>query len=418
MTPRLFLRVTLSMALSTACAAQAQAGIYRGPGTVVPPELAAGGVAAPAGFQADLTDWQFWWEFNKGRYLHEKRDGRPLAAIPAKDVSGKILPALVSVVEGTDPPSVRAASLLALAKIARKLERAKLRKMFLGALGDSQPVVRESATLALGIAGMSESIPHLEGLAHGADGNKQIGRTTVDDRIRAFACYSLGLIAQQSPDLYVKRRVFKQLHDLLARGKPPSPIDIQVAAILGISILNISADQRIVGNQELRRDVLEGLSKLQDGGTLNPAVRSHIPGAIARLIGRGTSEIHEKHKATFLTMLQDDATEAQVRRGAILALGQVTMATEVHGSDGVFSVALQRYARKGKEEQSRYFALVALGQIGGETNREFLMQVLTTGKKAIERPWAAMALGEMAFHRRSRDPKAKVDDAVGRLLLE
>ncbi len=427
----LSLWVTLSTVLWATGATYAQGGIYRGPGNVVPPSLVPGGggavpVAARVGILPDLTWWQFWWEFNKERFLYRRPGGKPVggagvgvgARATAKGISDKILPALVKALEKTESPFIQAACLLALAKIARKIERPRLRKLFVASLASRAQRVRETAALALGVATMTEAVLDLEALVHDTPrGHKLTGSAVVDERTRAFVCYSLGLIADRSPDLYVKRRVFKALHKVLKGERSKSSFDIDVAAICGISILNISKQESIVGNRELLEDVLEGLDEVHASSTLSADVRSHIPSAIAKLIGRGSSKVHERYKAALLRTLQEKPTGNQAHRAAALALGQLAQPAEVNAEDLKISTGLYDHSKNGKDWQSRYLALIALGQIGGKQNRDYLLKVLTTGKKVFERPWAAMALGEMEFRRRSANPQAGPDLEVGELLV-
>ncbi|MEE9125896.1 MAG: hypothetical protein V3U11_02040 [Planctomycetota bacterium] len=421
--------MTMSAVLWATGATCAQGGIYRGPGNVVPLGLVPGRdgavpVAARVGISADLTQWQFWWEFNKERFLYRRPGREPVggagvrARATAKDISDKILPALVKPLEKKESSFIQSACLLALAKIARRVERPRLRKLFVDSLASRAQRVREAAALALGVATMSEAVLDLEALVHDTPrGHKLTGSAVVDERTRAFVCYSLGLIADRSPDLYVKRRVFKALHKVLKGERSKSSFDIDVAAICGISILNISKQESIVGNRELLEDVLEGLDEVHASSTLSADVRSHIPSAIAKLIGRGSSKVHERYKAALLRTLQEKPTGNQAHRAAALALGQLAQPAEVNAEDLKISTGLHDHSKNGKDWQSSYLALIALGQIGGKQNRDYLLKVLTTGKKVFERPWAAMALGEMEFRRRSANPQAGPDLEVGELLV-
>ena len=78
------------------------------------------------------------------------------------------------------------------------------------------------------------------------------------------------------------------------------------------------------------------------------------------------------------------------------------------------SAALLDYYRTGKDRQTRYFSLMALAQIGGDANRAALLKVFDRAKH-LDRPWAAIALGVLAFHR--MDAAAATPDlTLGRAL--
>jgi HEAT repeat protein len=77
-----------------------------------------------------------------------------------------------------------------------------------------------------------------------------------------------------------------------------------------------------------------------------------------------------------------------------------------------YSKALQDHYKSGKDQQARYFALMSLGQIGGEQNRTFLLEQVQRARK-IDQAWAALALGVLSFETRERDAHADVDRTAG-----
>ena len=87
---------------------------------------------------------------------------------------------------------------------------------------------------------------------------------------------------------------------------------------------------------------------------------------------------------------------------AAIALGRLVRPEEQRNSDRIFVAALRRYYRVGKDDQTRYFSLISLARIGGEKNREFLLQALEHGSGSLERPWAALALGCAVFRDRTQ----------------
>jgi len=51
--------------------------------------------------------------------------------------------------------------------------------------------------------------------------------------------------------------------------------------------------------------------------------------------------------------------------------------------------------RRQKDQQTRYFSILALGQIGGENNRVRLLKTFDKAR-SLDRPWCALALGVLA----------------------
>ena len=62
--------------------------------------------------------------------------------------------------------------------------------------------------------------------------------------------------------------------------------------------------------------------------------------------------------------------------------------------------------------------MISLGQIGGNANSFELLKVLSKGKKALERPWAALSLGVMCFHRFAADDSATVETTIGDAMMK
>jgi hypothetical protein len=110
-----------------------------------------------------------------------------------------------------------------------------------------------------------------------------------------------------------------------------------------------------------------------------------------------------------------DKWSSPVLRSAAIALGMLTEAREKNAADAEFSSLLQQVYERGKDQNARYFALISLGRIGGDSNREFLMLAYQRASKHTERPWAALALGVLAFARATEDGP---DVTIAELLLE
>jgi HEAT repeat protein len=113
-------------------------------------------------------------------------------------------------------------------------------------------------------------------------------------------------------------------------------------------------------------------------------------------------------------MAKDKRSNA-ILQSAAIALGDMVIAPELHPDDAPFSAALQQHWVRGHDRQARYFALIAMGRIGGAANREFLLSAYERSTKGTERPWVALALGLLAAGGASR---GEVDVTIARLLLD
>ena len=84
-------------------------------------------------------------------------------------------------------------------------------------------------------------------------------------------------------------------------------------------------------------------------------------------------------------------------QSAVVGLGLLAQPQEIEKGDKKYSDALWRHYEKGKNEQARYFSLMALAKIGGNANRNMLLKAFAKGSKALVKPWAAVSLGVLAY---------------------
>jgi HEAT repeat protein len=435
-------RIAVSAAVLAAFAA-AHGGMYRGPGQV--PALPGGpftpGGPAPRGGpttggaplpSSTPESWQYWWEFNKDRYL-DLRAAVLDAKVPVDDEGGTqasgleplrptpteidevVLPALDRLMQRYDHPDVATAGMIAIAKIGRLHPSVDVPGRIRANLRSGNQEVRETAALALGISGLDEVLPDLVALARDeAEGRRLTGRTSVDARSRAFACYGLGLAARRSEGAATKELALAAAAAVLDR---PDLLDrdLAVAAIQALGVLRPAwsdSAQKRIGWQALQ--LLDGFWG-RDLGRADQIVQAHVPTAVARLIGRGLTSDHRRYIETWVAALGGRDRDDPVHQSMVLALGEIALPPESSEVAGAASDALWNYYRKGKDEQARFFALVALGRIGGEANRTALLEEIRRARKGTEKPWAALALGLLA--RGTRDATGTVDDLIGRTLL-
>ena len=407
-----------------------------GPGGANPAEPLTGG---PAGM-TDEVSWQVWWEFNKDPfvqpqaaatgpttgsddfYLGRRRAVRAETLAPnAADVLEVVVPALVALLAKDRNRDVQTACMMALAKIGRAPQGVDLEALFTARLARDNQEVRETAALALGVAGRTTALPLLLALLRDEPaGRKLCEREKVEDRTRAFAAYGLGLLARQSDDAAIKLASHDALFAVLD-GKQTDR-DLRVAAVNAIGLL---VDPGQAGHRRLLWQCVDELLALQEGGGGD----FHAPVAIGRLLGRGDSANHRRCKERFVAVLLDgrspgpdsrpgardlDRSNA-AQQSAAIALGMLALPADQCPADADVARALQAYAQKGVDRLARRFATMALGRIGGAGNREWLMTTWQRAQKNLERPWLALSLGLIAARAAAAGTP---DEALARLLVD
>lgn len=402
-----------------------------GPGRAGP----AAGPRTPGGaaLEIDYTRWVHWWEYNRDRYLRLRDAAGPLgiasgsdemflgaALLPEAprerratkdDIEGHILPRLDQVLATSDHREVQTATLIALAKCSRGRDDALLVHHARRLLQDHDQEVRETAALSLGVARSRSSIALLEGLLRDdREGRRAVGRSEVDERMRAFAAYALGLIAEKS-EAKTKLRVLATLQNALEDPLTTSR-EIKVALVTAMRI----ADVRKLGDATEKLALWRSLDSLEryyraELGRGEQWLQAHVPTTIAALVGNTANDDRERFVAVFVEDLAGGKKRAEaIQQSAALALA--TMATP---GDSRTIAALIAAGKAANDPQTRFFSILALGQIGGATCRDELLRILVAGRM-LERPWAAVALGVLE-HERRRQGEAP-DETVGRELVK
>lgn len=385
---------------------------------------------------ATPASWLVWWDTNKDPYLRQKAEvpgpvtgsddfylGSRRAVVPLDalapneaDRRDRIVPALIALLNAERNRDIQSAGLIALAKIGLDARGIDLHAELLARVPRDDQEVRETAVLALGIAGRTAAMPLLIALARDeAEGRKAIADSSVGPRVRTFAVYSMALLARRSGDDALRREVWQVLRELIHDPGIDSR-DLRVAAILGSGILGASANRS--SGKLLAWQVTEELLAWfgKDLGAGEEFLQAHAPISIARLLGRGDSELHRRCKQVFV-----DTLEANSRRGnpllrsAAIALGVMALPEEQHAADAAVSAALRGAYEAGREEHVRMFSVMAIARIGGAANRAWLVKSYGTGNKTMEKQWLAVALGVLAGGAAAR---GEPDEEVGRMLLD
>ena len=384
----------------------------------------------------DLTQWDIWWEMNKNPYLRLREAvhagpvqtgddvfwlgntrrvvAQDLLAPTKEEIRDGILPALKRAMDSTKQRDITSSCMVAMAKIGQNHPDFRLIDVFAPRLRAHDQEVRETAALALGIAAIAEQdeLELLMGLVRDDAGGRAASGGPVNDRTRAFALYGLGLLCHATTNLAVKRKAFDAQRGLLVDDSVGDR-NIKVAAILGISLLNLDGSVN-----EDRALLTEALTALEayfrlDLGPGQQLIQSHVPTAIARLIGRDherAAHFKELFAAELRTLGKGKRSSDDLARSCALALGQLAMPFEDEKAadqpDNAYSELLLQTYREHKDMQTRYFAALALGQIGGTANRVALLKEFDKGSKALERPWLALSLGVFTFGRQQAQRRA------------
>ncbi|MDF1797874.1 MAG: HEAT repeat domain-containing protein [Planctomycetota bacterium] len=473
-----FVALTAFGAFTLSPAAAAHGGTYRGPGDIVPPGGFPGGgnggnpvtPATPGGgspgnpnspngpgpitpgtgpginpgggaantpgidMTADLTEWSYWWEFNKAGYLNLRDNLRGKVVdtgtadwflgkntqkqdldrrAPRKeDIDQLVVPALLEALHTETHNDIITGCLMALAKIGDKTGEdgsSRFQEEFVAFLSDSNPEIRETAALAIGILGNDSGLDTLKALAmDDPTGRELVGGREVDRRTRTFATFGLGMIARQSAHDVVRADVFATLTGLLD-GQSSATRDIEVACINALGLFQMDTIGGTVETEgggesaSLHAQAEYLLGFLRDEGRSDYS-RAHCPAALARMFEARGSDLGELWRERILQALlegvKDRDLDKQVQRGMVLAMGQLADcdSDEVDRASREF---LTKGLRNVTDQQTRRFGLVSMAQLVANPAKddsglrpvvgEILRQL--AGNRNGAREWAAISVG-------------------------
>lgn len=431
-----------------------------GAGTATAPAApATGGAAAgpTAGsnrgiyVDGDLTSWEYCWEFRKDPWLR-LRDGlelrRALAATDvflgrhaavdsaieppsAREVGDVVVPALVAALERASDRDTISSCTIALAKIGRDPRGGRLHELFRSLLRSHDQEIRETAALAIGIARQcaKDDVELLLGLAADDEiGQRAVARSRVDERVRAFACYGLGLCLSRLEPARTPTVVRTLLDCLQESGVSSTGREVGVAAIAALAQLPVAND---AASAAVRDAAIAGLWQFFDQplGAGAQTVQAQCPVAIAALLGEmhpRRDEFRTHFAAILLASLDPDERKAaksndHVFQSCAIALGMLAEPFDDETGKGAADgkLLLETYLHH-RDHQTRYFAAMALGRIGGRAAKSALLAELGRGTRAIEQPWIALALGAMveraAADARKNGRTPEPDPVVGEAL--
>lgn len=322
-----------------------------------------------------------------------------------------MLPALKRALDSSNQRHMVAACMMAMAKIRQDHKDFQLLDVFKPRLRSKNQQVRETAALAMGLAGITgeEALDQLIALSLDSPAGAELTGGPVRSRTRAFALYGLGLYAQQHTSTEPQRRALTTFRSVL-EDKQLRDRNLKIAAIHGIGLLSLTWTDAT--DKALLDVALDTLSRYytKRSGPGTRLVQSHCPTAITKLLQCGHPRRDE-----FMRLFLADISGADKERLALdlgrsctLALGQLGAVPQLSSPpdnlDRKCGELLRANAESHTDEQTCFFTLMALGQIGGEQNVKFLLRHLD-GDDQAARPWAALAIGVQAFTRH----KARAD---------
>jgi HEAT repeat protein len=486
-------------ALSFQPAAFAHGGTYRGPGDTVPPGGSGGGgggnpatpgtgsPAAPSGPNAgtpapgtpgsggggpgaggapqtgggdagpDLTDWSFWWEFNKDPYINlkdaiskgetttgsgdwflgsgEADQAKDSMAPSAADIQNKIVPALLDALKTETNNDIVTGCMMALAKIGEEAKEDGT-SLFAGEiqkfLKDGNQEISETAAVALGILANPASLPILTDLYKDTSAGRQlVGRGEVPIRTRAFAAYGLALCGSRLADQDLRKQIIETLRTTLDEDNS-STRDIHVASIIAMGLVPLEAMGGMAEGEKMTEEAsaqidtrMKQIDYLYNfyQGDGHYFVRAHAPAAMVRLLAGTTGEDFDKQKEKiaeeFIRAIKADKDKKEVVQSCVLALGQLGD-TDPKGVDKNIRKALIDVTTDITDQQARRFAAISLAQIGGrkgtdgdqadgvdEISKYFLTQIVR-GKSQF-RPWVGLSIGVMGHELKEGMPPAMIE---------
>lgn len=417
-------------------------GTPGGPGALGGP---AGGstptTGAPATTGIDLTNWQFWWGFNKDPYLNlkaklhdytetgsdvfflghgEQGEARDTRRTSETTIRETIVPALIKALKTEKNNDILTGAMVALAKIgdAKDLEgNSEFEALIATFLSDSVQEVRETAATALGILANPKSISTLEHLAlDDNQGRMLVGRKSeVSYRTRAFAIYGLGLVGHKAsvPD---RERIVTTLAQILAERKM-STRDVKIAAIIAMGLVPIANLEATPTSDNPSDSQRPSVSRTQQIGYLvdllkdkraHTLLRAQAPRSIALLLAGTSEELRAETARILLGFVGKNSSQhrRELRQSATLALGQIGNCD----GDGIDARIHEELLQgiSDPDQQAKFFSLIALAQVAGrpgdlaaprgsfdamvlKETRKHLSKQLSRGGQV--KAWAALSFG-------------------------
>jgi len=356
-----------------------------------------GGATTNAGASPakDPDTWDRWWDLNEDEFLWTARPqgssyavsgagglptGRRRHTPTAQGTSRsalytQIVPDLLELVANDDDTRVVNAALMALGRAVDPPFHDPLLEAMPSLLAQGDLPVQMAATMALGLSSSSDGTETLiQLMSCSGDGHQLVHASFVPAQVRAAAALALGFGNDPA--------AIPALMDIIERS-PASENETRTSAVMALGLMDNNAAGRAAS----------WLARRLSDRRLDPAVKSAIPVALARLNRPGAQE-------ALLEVLEDRDSDRWVQQSAAIGMGRLASM-----DDDDTLAALMRLVEKQKDGPTRRFALLSLARIGaadseaskhGEAHDELidlLSQSVSRPDHKLDRPWAALAAG-------------------------
>ncbi len=414
----------------------------RGPAAPAPSGAAPIPASAPSSPKGsslpDISDWTWWWSYNRDPYLDLKLKVLDLGSLTGDDEfnlgQGQsvtrtsllpddkmklelIGPALQAAIE-TGSWRMKSDGMLAIAKLHPLFEPEgkSMLDLLTANLSAANQKHSESAVVALGVMGDLAAMEVLLDIASDTEaGRKWVNRSSVPERTRPLAALSLGVLGRQLESEFHKLHLVRGLQAILQQPRGAA-VDLHVACATAIGMTKLAERGDVAeldsggGGTPLmnRASQVRYLISILLDEERHQYIRAHIPRAIALLVEDASLELEDRTKASLLREFERRGrSERLVSYGIVEALGMLGDA-DAEGVDADLREALHESVRSSNNEQ-RGISLVALALASsrpGESEaplaalageRKYLLGQLARGKSRA-RPWAALSLGLQQHH--------------------
>ena len=413
------------------------AGTGGGPTLPTPPGglgSGTGGRGRTAGYKG-LERWEYWWEFNKDRFLKRKPAGvasgplgRAERVDPMNESRRRLLIPALERAAADQSDVVRAGSMMALGKLGGLTDFAVLYR----GVRDDSPLVRRAALLGLAYLGTPDVAPIL--MTSMADVRE-------DSQVRAFAAAGLGLLGNEGAVPF--------LAEILADAG--ESLDVRGAAALGLSLLPgdearmhlLDMLGRTREPQELRALAATAIGRHGDFSAVPPLLRAlrdksvDVRRSAALALGAvryrsAAQDALEAALASHREWAAADALSESARRAMEETIADLTARAEREASR-IKSIergavrALLHSAEKDSDQQVQAFSLVSLGEIGSSEAHPLIGRILGMKSHRLQ-AWAGVAAGVSgetsfvpyllaAYRRKGADPSVRGAMAIALGLL-
>lgn len=415
---------------------------------------APGGPESIRAASVDISDWVWWWNYNKAPYLQLKshvlggeiltgsdeffigsgQESAMGSRLPSDEAIGmRIGPALQGAIE-SGSSRMQSDALIAIAKLHPTFvpQGKSMAELIRSKLGAGNQKTAESAIVALGLMGDARNISILAEIAADSEaGRKYLNVSKVPGRTRPLAALALGVMGPLLENQDARRMIVARLSYLLGESEDYRR-EFNVACITAIGMNPLPASGRILdprsktrfsASSNLETEVQFLLAILTDRKR-DEGTRAHIPKALASLLEHSSNALRDHVKTQMLDELKGlKRSDRLVRYGLIQGLGRLGD-SDAQKVDKRLRSALHSRVQHG-DNSERGLALVSIALVSSrrglgeepfaslDAERKYLLKYLANGKSRL-RTWTALALGLQEYHatQDKQAPSAATFDAL------